>query len=128
MPNPRNRIKQTGDTRYPQGAAYELEDDLEDEVDATGTQPEAAVFHPAASGLPSDGAAGAPGARSSTMATGNRPGRLAAGRQALQERGRQLGQAGQGYLADARGQVVARPVASLGGAFLLGFVLARLTR
>lgn len=123
MPNPRNRIKQTGDTRLPQGTD-DLDDDLDDAVDGTGTQPEAAVFHPAASGMAAGQSAQG---RSATMAA-SAGGRLAAGRDALQERGRQLGQTSQDYLAEARGQVLDRPLASLGGAFLLGFVLARLTR
>lgn len=119
MPNPRNRIKQTGDTRLPQGAAYELDDDLDDEVDGTGTQPEAAVFHPAASGL-QDG--GQPGMQASSAPAAREGRGTSGGGMSLR------GMSSREYLADARGQVLARPLACLGGAFLLGFVLARLTR
>lgn len=129
MPNPRNNIKQTGDTRELQ-AIDELDDDLRDEVDGSGTQPEAAVFHPAASGLPGDGAPGL--ARSSAGANasdgGSGFGRLAASRAALQDRGRQLGESSRRYVDQAQDQVRAKPLAALGGAFLLGLVLARLTR
>ncbi|HVE51908.1 MAG TPA: hypothetical protein VNB23_00850 [Ramlibacter sp.] len=103
MPSPKNRIKQTGDTHNPD-VGYDLAgDDASEELDGSGTQPETALFDDAASGM--------------AASEGGSEGRL------------QRAQAAYGgYLSEARAQVEAKPLAALGGAFLLGFVLARLTR
>lgn len=100
MPNPNNRIKQTGDTRL-NDVGYDLgaDDDVAAELDITSAQSESAVFHPSASGVPEG-----------------------------ESRMQRAQSTYRGYLADAQAQVEAQPLAALGGAFLLGFVLARLTR
>jgi hypothetical protein len=98
MPHPKNRLKRTGDTHGPDvGAAYD-DSDIADELITTTAQPEAALFDPAASGVPVDAAQ-----------------QLAE----LPARPR---------LAGMQDEVMARPLAALAGAFVLGYVMARLTR
>ena len=116
MPSPTNRIKQTGDTR--DIAAF----DIDDEVDGSGSQPEAAVFHPAASGIDVDAAptrSAGYGWSDSDSGNDSQGGSGGGLRQRLSTRK---------YMEAAADQVRAQPMAALGGAFLLGFVLARLSR
>jgi hypothetical protein len=99
MPHPKNRLKLTGDTHAPD-VGYEHGDDdsdVADELITSAAQPEAAMFDPAASGLPPAGH------EVSAMS---------------------LEIAGGGW----RDQVIARPLAALVGAFVLGYVVARIAR
>lgn len=100
MPHPKNRLKLTGDTHAPE-VAYEDLREADDDTEDAGWQASAETAPPV----------GRPGLQ------------VAVASQQPQRSG-----ASRAYLGDAMDQVRARPLACVGWAFALGFVLSRLTR
>jgi hypothetical protein len=102
MPNPNNRLKLTGDTRLHDVDDTDFDMDIDDVAMDARAEPMAQTFSP------------------SSHATG--PSMQM--QSALGDVGGMVG----GYAEAARDQVRNKPLATIGGAFALGFVLSRLFR
>jgi hypothetical protein len=102
MPNPNNRLKLTGDTHLHDIDDMDFDTDIDDVAMDARAEPMAQTFSP------SSHATAPSGQMQSTLGG--------------------MGDSVQGYAQAAREQVRNKPMATLGGAFALGFVLAKLFR
>jgi hypothetical protein len=102
MPNPHNRLKLTGDTHLPDLDDMDTSADIDDIAMDARAEPMAETFSP------SSHVADATAQMESML--GN------------------MGHSISGYADAARDQVRSKPMATLGAAFALGFVLSRLFR